>query len=204
MTRDAERDPERDPVVRRAIDELQKLPQADAAAIRRVVAAAAVARITPADDEPMLGAPRRSFRFRTVAGVAAAAAFAGFALSSLWRDHGRPAPDQSAESSVVSPGLPVAYSAAEAVPINHQFVFTSRKAHRVSLVGDFNKWDPARARMTRETNNGLWSITLPVVPGRHIYGFMIDDSLFALDPHAPRAHDADLGADGSVVIVGKP
>ncbi len=202
-------DVERDPVVRRAIDELQKVPAADAAAIRRVVAAAAAARVTPADGEPLLGERRGPVvRFWGVAGIAAAAAFVGFALSSMRRDAVSTPPESTSVATVaqtVGPMRPVGSSAAEleALPIPQQFVLARPSAERVSLVGDFNKWNPGIAPMKRDAN-GSWSITLPITPGRHIYGYMVDDSLFVLDPRAPKAHDRDLGADGSVVIVGKP
>jgi len=58
--------------------------------------------------------------------------------------------------------------------------------------------------MTRSSNVGLWSVIIPISPGRHIYGFMVDDSVFTLDPRAPKVRDADLGTEGSVVIVGRP
>jgi len=41
-------------------------------------------------------------------------------------------------------------------------------------------------------------------PGRHIYGFMIDDSVLMLDPRALKTRDPDLGTDGSVRMVGRP
>jgi hypothetical protein len=196
-------DVERDPLVRRAIDELQQMPAADAAAIRRVVAAAAAARVTPADDEPLLASPRRRpSRYWPVAGIAAAAAIAGFALSTVWRSN-EPAAAPTAMASQLAL-QPAANGAAEALPIAQQFVFNSRTAQSVSVVGDFNKWNASSARMTRASDPSLWSVTIPIAPGRHVYGFMVDDSLFVLDPRAPKVRDRELGADGSVIIVGKP
>jgi hypothetical protein len=58
--------------------------------------------------------------------------------------------------------------------------------------------------MTRSPDGDLWSITIPVTPGRHTYGFMIDDTVFVLDPRAPKSRDPDLGVEGSVMIVGRP
>ena len=58
--------------------------------------------------------------------------------------------------------------------------------------------------MTRSSDGALWSVIVPILPGRHMYGFMVDDSLFVLDPRAPKARDPDLGTAGSVVIVGRP
>ena len=92
------------------------------------------------------------------------------------------------------------------MPIPQQFVFRSASARRVSLVGDFNGWNAASAPMVRAADGDLWSVTIPVAPGRHTYGFMVNDSVFALDPDArvARARDPDLGVEGSVVIVGRP
>ena len=96
--------------------------------------------------------------------------------------------------------------ASDVRPIPQQFVFRSATARRVSVVGDFNEWNAARARMTRGATGDLWSVTIPIAPGRHTYGFMVNDSTFALDQDArvARARDPDLGVEGSVVIVGRP
>lgn len=94
--------------------------------------------------------------------------------------------------------------AADVAPIPTQFVLRSATARRVSIVGDFNNWNASSAQLARSPDGDLWSITIPVVPGRHTYGFMVDDSVFTLDPRAPRTRDPDLGVEGSVIIVGRP
>ncbi|HEY4306880.1 MAG TPA: glycogen-binding domain-containing protein [Gemmatimonadaceae bacterium] len=208
----------RDPLVRRAIDELRAMPSADRDAIARVVAAAAAARVAPADGEPanIDARPNRS-RWWMIGGVAAAAAVGGFALSSV-KNMGRqnvviasPTPAVSAASSTAPsasmPALelqPVGSNSADALPVVRQFVFHSRTARRVSVVGDFNRWNVESARMTRASDGDLWSVTVPIVPGRHMYGFMVDDSVLTLDPREQTARDADLGVEASVIIVGRP
>lgn len=196
-----------DPVVRRAIDELRQLPAVDAAAVRRVVAVAAAARVAPADEPVPLTSGRRLGPVWSVAGIAAAAAIAGFiargALTSRASDVPR------AGTTVVSaagPMVPVrnAASEREAMAIPHQFVFEHRNAHRIAVVGDFNRWNPASAPMTRSPDGTTWSAIIPILPGRHIFGFMVDDSVFTLDPRAPKVRDPDLGSAGSVIIVGRP
>jgi 1,4-alpha-glucan branching enzyme len=102
------------------------------------------------------------------------------------------------------PLQPVANNGGDALPVLEQFVFYSRSARSVSVVGDFNGWDASRARMTRASDGDLWSITMPVVPGRHLYGFMVNDSSFVLDPHTQKARDTDLGTMANVIVVGKP
>lgn len=201
-------DVERDPIVRRAIDELRALPPSDPAAIRRVVEAAAAARLMPADETPV-SPPARRGRSWTIAAVAAAAAIAGVAVSrTLWptaepvRVASSIAGDTPSASTHLATIQPAANAGTDLLPIAKQFVLDRGTAQRVALVGDFNEWNPQSAPMTRVGN--LWSVTLPIVPGRHMYGFMIDDSLFVLDPRAPKAKDADLGVEGSVIIVGQP
>jgi len=202
-------DAERDPVLRRALDELRKLPPADVAAMRRVVAAAAAARVTPFDSEPGVLSPRRgrSIRLWMAVGIAAASAFVGFTLRGAWTSSS-PATQTAAGPAVVDSARslfkPVVATEPEGAAIPHQFVFTSSRAHKVSVVGDFNRWSPDSTPMVRSSDGELWSVTIPIVPGRHVYAFMIDDSLFTLDPTAPKARDPDLGTDGSIVIVGRP
>ena len=203
-------DIERDHVLRRAVQTLRQLPSADAAAIRRVVEAAAAERVMPAADAPSgeivpTHRDRRRWRFAGFAGLVAAAALVGFVVRGSVARQGT-----NAESPVVAPSpllRPAANGMADALPpIAQQFVFRSASAHRVAVVGDFNRWSPAASPMTRSPGGDLWSVTIPITPGRHTYAFMVDDSVFTLDPdtRAPRARDPDLGAEGSVVIVGRP
>jgi hypothetical protein len=85
-----------------------------------------------------------------------------------------------------------------------QLVFRAPNARRVSVVGDFTGWDPQKVVMTRDSGSGLWSVALALTPGRHVYAFLVDDSLWTRDPRAPAAPDADFGRPGSVLLVGRP
>jgi hypothetical protein len=58
--------------------------------------------------------------------------------------------------------------------------------------------------MARAADGDLWSVTVPIVPGRHMYAFMVNDSAFVLDPREPTGRDADLGVKASVIIVSRP
>jgi len=97
----------------------------------------------------------------------------------------------------------VAAPTAEAAPILEQFVFENTHAHRVSVVGDFNSWNSKSSPMARSQDGGFWSAIVPITPGRHMYGFMVDDSIFVLDPRALTARDPDLGSESSVRMVGR-
>ena len=85
-----------------------------------------------------------------------------------------------------------------------QLVLRAPEAHRVSIVGDFNGWDASASKMTRDPASGLWSQTLALRPGRHVYAFIMDDSVWIRDPRAPAASDTDFGRPGSVLLVGQP
>ena len=134
------------------------------------------------------------------AGLVAAAAVAGFVV------RGTMTTPMTARVATTTSIAPAAFSAERAAsePILEQFVFKASSAHRVALIGDFNRWDQAAAPMTRSSEGELWSVSIPITPGRHMYAFMVDDSILVLDPRAPKSRDPDLGAEGSVRIVGHP
>ena len=195
-----------DPILDRAIDELRRLPPVDPVAIRRIVDAAAEARVTAAD-EPVfvVGSSGRSIRIWSAIGLAAAAAVAGFIVRGAVTTKTPAQVVAQAPSATTSESLrQVVSSSAESSPILQQFIFENAHAHSVSVVGDFNKWDRSTAPMQRSSDDATWSVIIPIVPGRHIYGYMVDDSLFTLDPRAPKVKDVDLGTEGSVVMVGRP
>jgi hypothetical protein len=61
-----------------------------------------------------------------------------------------------------------------------EFKHKAAKAKSVELVGDFNGWKPGLLKMKRG-DNGLWSVTVPLRPGRHKYLFL-DDGRPEVDP----------------------
>lgn len=81
-----------------------------------------------------------------------------------------------------------------------QFVLVAPQAASVSLVGDFNDWDPAREPM--QTAHGIWATTLPLPPGRYRYAFLVNGVEWRADPAAPHALDDEFGTPSSVVTVG--
>ena len=72
-------------------------------------------------------------------------------------------------------------------------------ASRVSVVGDFNDWDPAATPLRRD--GGAWTVELHLKPGRYHYTFLIDGRRWASDPGEPRAVESDFGAPMSVLTV---
>jgi hypothetical protein len=206
-------------VLNRAVESLRELPPDNPAAVSRIVTAAA--RLREIDAEPhnddLLLAPRgRTMHWPAVAAIAAAAAFVGYlvgggrgseppgvAASEGTSPVVAPASPAAVSPSAVVPAVQVAGVAPEAIAIPTQFVFDSRSAKRVMLVGDFNGWDERAVALEREDGSSLWSATVPLLPGRHVYAFLVD-SVWTTDPRAPKTRDPDFGVTGSVVIVGKP
>jgi hypothetical protein len=82
-----------------------------------------------------------------------------------------------------------------------RFALVAPGATNVSIVGDFNNWNPS-ATPLRVTHDGrTWLVEMPLSAGRHVYAFVVDGDLVA-DPSAPRVVDHDFGSQNSVVLVG--
>jgi hypothetical protein len=98
--------------------------------------------------------------------------------------------------------MPVA-AAPSSAPQSVQFVLVAPAASRVAIVGDFNDWDATATQLRQEARAGLWSVVVPLHPGRHQYAFVVDGNRWLADPSAPRAADDDFGSPSSVITVGE-
>ena len=194
---------DRDAMIDRIARTLRPLPPVDDSAKARVLVAVAAER-ERAREEVRRG--RRGGRPRWIAGAGVAAAvMVGAFLLREPRATGVAAPlaVTSAPASAQLAGHDAA-SDADDVRESVQLVFRAPTASSVRVVGDFNGWDKERAPMTRDAASGLWSVTLSLRPGRHVYAFVVDDTLWTRDPRATAAPDADFGRPGSVLLVGRP
>jgi hypothetical protein len=81
-----------------------------------------------------------------------------------------------------------------------RFVIVAATASRVSLVGDFNAWNPSAMPMRRLGDGGAWVRDVVLEPGRHVYAFYVDGAL-QVDPSAPRAAEDDFGIPSSALVV---
>ncbi|CAN5853610.1 hypothetical protein BH11GEM1_BH11GEM1_14540 [soil metagenome] len=198
---------ERDAMIDRVVDALRPLPDVDDSAKARLLIAVAAERERERESALRRPVPRRGSRWVVrVSAVAAAAALFGVILLRTPRE-------PVAVSTAAAPRAPTpsvrlagsdAASSPEGASQSVEFVLRAPAAATVRVVGDFNGWDQGKAPMTRDIASGLWSITLSLRPGRHIYAFVIDDSVWMRDPRAPAARDADFGRPGSVLLVGRP
>jgi hypothetical protein len=100
----------------------------------------------------------------------------------------------------VSAERPTARLTGEA-PQEVAFVLVAPAASQVSVVGDFNGWDPSATPMTRHSGDAAWTVRIHLAPGRHVYAFVMDGAQWVSDPLAPLAPANEYGMHNSVVVV---
>ena len=79
------------------------------------------------------------------------------------------------------------------------FICVAPQAKSVSLVGDFNNWDPAANPMAQMPDRS-WLLKLDMKHGHHRYAFLVDGAL-TLDPRAQGVTRNDKGERVSLVPV---
>ena len=168
-------DPESNPTLRRAIERLKALPEADPAARGRLRAAL--------DRNPL---PRRYTLILTPARALLAASIVALLTSALW-----------VAALSYSPVGRRTQRYAGVTPV--QFLLAAPEARSVSLAGDFNRWDPAATPLTPGTD-GVWSVVVPLARGAFAYSFIVDGREWRADPVTPAASD-DFGRPSSVLYV---
>jgi hypothetical protein len=116
-------------------------------------------------------------------------ALAGFALAALLLMRAPQQPEVINEAPV-----------AQATPqVLIQFRLDAPNAQQVSLAGDFTGWQPQYA-MTR-SDNGAWTIVVPMSPGVHEYAFIIDGEEWVADPLAPAVEDGFGGQNSKLAVL---
>ena len=79
------------------------------------------------------------------------------------------------------------------------FICNAPQAVSVSLVGDFNQWNPASNPM-KQMPDKAWMITVELKHGHHRYAFLVDGAI-VLDPRAQGITRNDKGERVSLVPV---
>ena len=198
---------ETDETIIRIAAALRPLPEVDAAQKARVLVAVAAERERARERRVRIA---RGWRVVGGAAVAAAAVVAAAWLHTSRLDRSPASRVATTVTTVPGTSVAPAMGAARAVDASLasykrvQVVFRAPSARHVSVVGDFNSWDADADAMSRDSATGLWSHTLTLRPGRHVYAFMVDDSVWMRDPRSPAAPDEDFGRPGSVLLVGQP
>ncbi len=79
------------------------------------------------------------------------------------------------------------------------FICHAPQAKSVSVVGDFNQWNPA-AHIMKQQPDRSWLLNVELKHGHHRYAFLVDGVL-TLDPHAQGITRNDKGERVSLVPV---
>lgn len=82
-------------------------------------------------------------------------------------------------------------------PVN--FICNAPQARSVSVVGDFNGWNPS-ANPMKQMPDKAWQLTVSLKHGHHRYAFLVDGQL-TLDPRAQGITRNDKGERVSLVPV---
>lgn len=121
--------------------------------------------------------------------------------AALWTAFGEPEPPQSmppSTPSVAFETVDIACPAPHAVPV--RFLLHAPRAARVSLVGDFNAWSAQDHLMADTNENGVWTVTVPMRPGRYQYKFVVDGE-WITDPDASAYTSDGFGSQNAVLSI---
>lgn len=90
------------------------------------------------------------------------------------------------------------------------FQYEAPSARYMNVAGNFNNWggtqgtgrfDPTIDPMTDEDGDGIWTVVVPLKPGRYQYKYVIDRGLrWEMDPNNPDT-DEEGGIKNSLLIV---
>ena len=153
-----------------------------------VQARAAVAQQRAVEARRSWWTTRRMVMASPLAGLALAAGIAALAAVSTLTV-ARRAPRQA-------PSVAVLHDTVQLV----RFVFADSSARTVSLVGDFNGWARERTPLHATARAGVWSVSVPLMPGRHEYAFIVNGERWVADPLSPGNRD-EFGTESSVLLL---
>ena len=81
-----------------------------------------------------------------------------------------------------------------------RLVLIQHGAQSVAVAGDFNGWNPSHTPLER-SDGGVWTVTIPLKPGRYQYMFVIDGKEWIADPLAAEETTDGFGAHNAVLDV---
>ncbi len=84
-----------------------------------------------------------------------------------------------------------------------EFRLKAPQAKRVSVVGTFNGWDPDAHPLHGPDRSGVWTLSLPLAPGRYRYMFVVDGVLWIADPNAVASQNDGFGGRNSLLFHGR-
>lgn len=182
-----------DEVLERAVDELRRPLRVNAALFDARVMDELLRTPTGMRERIESLVRPRTFRISPLVALAAGLLFAVSVAGAVL--YVLPSSPRAPERSIArtAPGAPLV-----------EFGFAAPHASSVALVGDFNNWDPRATPLRAASTGGVWSVEVPVPPGRHLYAFVVDGKVWRPDPAAPKATGEDFGEPNSALTVADP
>jgi 1,4-alpha-glucan branching enzyme len=80
------------------------------------------------------------------------------------------------------------------------FSYADPGANSVSVAGEFNNWNTTANPMQKDAF-GIWTVTIPLKPGRYQYKFVVNGTDWKLDPVNPEKTTDAAGNENSLKIV---
>ncbi|MCC7000240.1 MAG: isoamylase early set domain-containing protein [Deltaproteobacteria bacterium] len=111
-----------------------------------------------------------------------------------------PAPVAPLDPGVSLAQAPTATNQLTSQLIEVRFMLSAPNARAVTLVGDFNDWRGDELTLSDPDHDGVWTLTLPLPPGRHAYQFVVDGGEGRPDPNAVAVPDG-FGGQNSVLTI---
>jgi hypothetical protein len=129
------------------------------------------------------------------------AAIAAALLLSVTLRSRTPVAEQGATNAVdLANTAPVGGTTSVAGGVQFDLRLPKGLAANVSVVGDFNGWDASATPMVKGSANGEWSAKVPLLPGRHVYAYVVNGKQWVVDPLAPQIPDVGYGPANAVVV----
>ena len=178
----------------RLVSHYQFTPSVDASAITRCVRVV-LERAAAGETQP--AAASHSGR-RWLIGTAAIAA--ALLLSVTLRSR-TPVAEQGASNAIeLANAEPVGTTTTVAGGVQFDLRLPKGTAANVFVVGDFNGWDATATPMVKGSVNGEWSAKVALLPGRHVYAYVVNGKQWLVDPLAPQIPDVGYGPANAVVV----
>lgn len=146
-----------------------------------------------ASGRPRSGHSGRSGRKLRLTAIAASLVFAILGVSLLSYTLGYRQGSGAAETTIAD-------VSEEGETVTVHFRVVAPEAAHVSLVGDFNDWDPEATPLRLRDDGETWSATLDLRGDRaYTYNFILDDETIIPDPAAERTIPDSFGGEKSVI-----
>jgi len=83
-----------------------------------------------------------------------------------------------------------------------RFRLHAPEAREVSVVGNWNQWDPDAQKLENPDGDEVWEIEIPLKRGEeHQYQFLIDGETWIPDPEAPLQVEDGFGGVNSILQI---